>query len=260
MQNDQTQDKTSVSKSNKTLSSKATSPTTSATKNMEGSEMIHAQLMEMVTFAVERGKQLPLTIGLEPTDDEKELLSSFNTIATAVAPATLQSIRFINSKILHHPSGKHRFSLPIFTRCIVITTIALLTLIGVSLLPSVNEANLAKGLLSSSGWILLGNLTFICAASLLGVMFYLLKTFSDKIKNYTLLPSDIFELNAIILIGIISGFITSELFTFKTGFLGSSVALHKMTLALLGGFSSDGIFTFLKGLVKKLKQLSGPGA
>ena len=123
------------------------------------------------------------------------------------------------------------------------------------LLPSVNEKNQAAGILASSGMTLLYNLLFICSASLLGVMFYLLKTISDKIKNYTLLPVDAIEVNSTIIIGLISGFIISELFNFDIDTIASSIEMQKMTLALLGGFSSDAIFSTLQAIVNKVKAL-----
>lgn len=119
----------------------------------------------------------------------------------------------------------------------------------------VNAKNLSEGILASEGLVLLYNLVFICSGSLLGVMFYLLKTISDKIKNYTLLPMDAIEVNATIIIGVISEFIISELFTFDADTLGGSIETQKMTLALLGGFASDAMFSVLKGMVNKMKAL-----
>ncbi|MFK7907338.1 MAG: hypothetical protein AB8B69_19540, partial [Chitinophagales bacterium] len=143
----------------------------------------------------------------------------------------------------------------IISKLLIIAAIALVLLITISLSPDVNAKNQAEGLLASQGLVLLYNLIFICSASLLGVMFYLLKTISDKIKNYTLLPVDAIEVNATIIIGIISGFIISELFTFTPEAMGGSVESQKMTLALLGGFSSDAMFSVLKGIVNKMKSV-----
>lgn len=90
-------------------------------------------------------------------------------------------------------------------------------------------------------------------------MFYLLKTISDKIKDHTLLHVDAIEVNATIIIGVISGFIIAELSKFDGNAFNASIETQKMTLALLGGFSSDAIFSVLKGIVNKTKALfSGP--
>ena len=64
------------------------------------------------------------------------------------------------------------------------------------------------------------------------------------------------ELNASILIGVISGFVISELFAYSLDNISSQyVEIRKMTLALLGGFSSDAIFSTLQGIVNKFKKL-----
>ena len=87
-------------------------------------------------------------------------------------------------------------------------------------------------------------------------MFYTIKSMNAKIKTYTLTEIDVLTLNSAILIGVISGFFISEVFSaLVTGGLGGSVLLSKMTLAILGGFSSDAIFTMLQDIVNKLKAL-----
>lgn len=222
-------------------------------------QKIYSEIFTMIEHATKSGKPLPINIDFQNTDSDKELVATYNTISSAIAPATIQSIRYIESHIVNEEKKPRRwFEIPIFTKCLIIAISALIALILISLLPNVNETNLAKGLLSSNGWVLLQNLLFICFASLLGVMFYLLKTISDKIKNYSLLPIDAIEVNATILIGVISGFVISELFNFEAVNLGSSIKMERMTLALLGGFSSDAIFSLLQGVVLKAKQLITP--
>ena len=210
----------------------------------------------MIRYAAKRGIPLPNTMPLSQSDDDNTLLSNYNTMVDAVKPATVQSINYISNQILDATGEDKKWhQTPIISKCLVISAIALILLIGISLSPDVNSENQAAGLLASQGMVLFYNLVFICSASLLGVLFYLLKTISDKIKNYTLLPVDAIEVNATILIGVISGFIISELFTFNSAAMGSSIETQKMTLALLGGFSSDAMFSVLKSVVNKLKSL-----
>ncbi|MEO1258661.1 MAG: hypothetical protein AAFZ15_07680 [Bacteroidota bacterium] len=219
---------------------------------------IYSDIFKMVDHATKKGKLLPMNLDLSQMDTDKELIASYNTITSAIAPATLNSINYINSQILMGQKSRKWYEIPIFTKCLFIAFFSLVALILISMLPNVNEANQAKGMLSSEGMILLQNLLFICFASLLGVMFYLLKTISDKIKDFSLLPIDAIEVNASILIGVISGFVISELFSFDSVTIGTSVKMERMTLALLGGFSSDAIFSLLQGVVKKVKQLITP--
>jgi len=210
----------------------------------------------MLNYAISSGKELPNTLVFGAKVDDTVLISNYNSLRKVIAPATVESIKYINSQMISKGETKKWYQIPIFTKCVVIAGLALISLILVSLSNNVNELNQSKGLLNSSGIVLLYNLIFICAASLLGVMFYLLKTFGDSIRNYTLVPANAIELNASILIGIISGFVISELFSYAFTSIGNNnVEIHKMTLALLGGFSADAIFSTLQGIVNKFKKL-----
>ena len=211
--------------------------------------------MIMVNYATKRGIALPNNINFSLQQTNESLVSNYNTITKTIQPATVESIQFIDNYICSIKEEHKWYKTPIFSKCLFIAIGALICLISVGLLPSVNEKNQAAGILASSGMTLLYNLLFICSASLLGVMFYLLKTISDKIKNYTLLPVDAIEVNSTIIIGLISGFIISELFNFDIDTIASSIEMQKMTLALLGGFSSDAIFSTLQAIVNKVKAL-----
>ncbi len=219
-------------------------------------QQVQEDLTRMVRYASRRGLNIPSTITLNDSADETKLLSNYNTMVTAIQPATSQSINYINKHVLgEDEEDKKWYATPIISKCLFLAGIALICMILTSLSPDVNSTNQKAGLLNSNGAILFYNLLFICSASLLGVMFYLLKTISDKIKHYTLLPVDSIEVNATIIIGVISGFIIAELFDFNENVMAGSIEAQKMTLALLGGFSSDAIFSVLKGIVNKTKAL-----
>ena len=219
-------------------------------------QTVHDDLELMVTFAVDKGLELPNSLTLVNHEDEAALLNDYNTLRKIISPVSPESIKYIKKEMLRKGKDTKWYQVPVFTQCIIIAFLALVALIGVSLLNVVNGANQARGLLDSSGWVLFANLIFICAASLLGVMFYLLKTYADKIKNFTFVPSDALELNSNIIIGLIAGFVISELFSFNIKDISNeSIEIQKMTLALLGGFSADAIFTMLQGVVNKFKAM-----
>jgi len=218
--------------------------------------ILKRDVKHMLKFAINTGKALPESISLDEESDYSQLLSDYNALVKVVTPATPESIIYLNTELSKIGSDSKWYQIPIFTKCTIIAIAALLILIGVSMHPLVDETHQNSGLLESSGLILLINVIFICAASLLGVMFFLLKTMSEKIRNSTLLPHDSVELNADIVIGIISGFVITELFTIDSGSIDTSfLVVQKMTLALLGGFSSDAIFSTLKGIVAKVKNI-----
>ncbi|MEM1119646.1 MAG: hypothetical protein AAGJ18_04315 [Bacteroidota bacterium] len=219
---------------------------------------LNAGLETMVKFAAKRSLPIPIELNLEHQSKDT-LLTDFNKMAQTIQPATVQSINYINEHILCLDDEKPWYKTPIFAKCLIIAALALICLISVGLLDVVNQENQEQSILTLSGLDLFYNLLFICSASLLGVMFYLLKTISDKIKDYTLLPVDAIEINSTIIIGLISGFVVAELFTINFDSLPNSIEMQKMTLALLGGFSSDAIFSTLQAVVDKVKALFAAG-
>lgn len=192
--------------------------------------------------------------------DHATLLDNYNQLTILVAPANLESISFTQRYIFNEKQMKKWWNIPIFSKCFYLSLAALLSVILFSLSQIVNNANLSKGLLGSSGIDLLYNLIFICSSAMLGVMFYSLKSINEKIKTYTLTPIDVLELNLNILIGVISGFKISELLTVVLAQLENSMQITKMTLAILGGFSADAIFSILQEIVNKIKSLLAPSS
>lgn len=211
----------------------------------------------MLNYAIKKGIPLPKQITLDNSNlNNLDLIANYNDLITTILPAKLESIIYINTYVFRDSSTNKWFQIPIHKKCVIISFIALVCVVGISLFPSVDNENLAKGLLDSSGKELFLCLLFVCFSALLGVMFYSIKSMNDKLKNYTLTRVDVLELNSLILIGVISGFISSEVIS--SVFIDAtkeSVVLTKMTLAILGGFSSDAIFSILQGLVNKIKLL-----
>ncbi|MBV1923492.1 MAG: hypothetical protein KUG68_05620, partial [Flavobacteriaceae bacterium] len=106
---------------------------------------------------------------------------------------------------------------------------------------------------------LLLNLGFIASISGLGVIFYLLKSVSTSVKRGTLVPEDSVYYTALIVLGIIAGLILSEILTLNSGATTTNINLfNKSLLALVGGFSSDAIFSILQGVIDKIKNIFVP--
>lgn len=234
------------------ITSIATSDNTSS-----NSLLLSEEYRIILEHALRSGVTLPSSVHL--SNDVIDI-DVYNTLLSSIAPSTPQSISYIKQNILGNDKVFRWYQVPLLRTCLIITFIALIILISVSLSPEVNAENQAAGILSGSGKVLLINLVFICSSALLGVMFFILKTINQKIKKYTLLPVDIIELNITIVIGVVSGFVVAELFTFSGATLGNEIEMQKMTLALLGGFSSDAIFSILQGIVNKVKLLFSTGA
>jgi hypothetical protein len=220
-----------------------------------------AEIRVILDFMYHKGIKLPDNLSTQSlTDDDTNIIpasltADYNAVISAILPSTPESIEFIGKEFEGSVTDIKSWKIPVVKKYIALSIFALLGLIGFSLLPNVTAENQEKGILALQGLPLLENMGVIFFASLLGVMFFVLKTIKDKIDNFTLVPVDIFSFNISIMIGIVSGFIISELFTFSTSIMGSSIEVHKMTLALLGGFASDAIFSILQNIVNKIKTL-----
>jgi hypothetical protein len=219
------------------------------------------EIQMILDFLYNRGIKVPDTISSQSITNNiqnintENLVSDYNSLVVAILPSTPESIKFIGKEFTGSIESMKTWRIPVVKKYIILSIVALVGLIGFSLMPDVTAVNQEKGILALHGLPLLENLGVIFFASLLGVMFYVLKTIKDKIDNFTLVEVDIFSFNISIMIGVVAGFIISELFTFSSTILGSSIEVHKMTLALLGGFASDAIFSALQNIVDKLKAL-----
>lgn len=110
--------------------------------------------------------------------------------------------------------------------------------------------------MNSSGTILVLNLSYLAAVSGLGVLFYLLKEVSTSLKKATLVPEDSIAYMSQILLGIMAGLIMSEILAPYVVDPQSQVSMfNKSVLALIGGFSSDAIFSILQGIINKIKSI-----
>lgn len=235
-----------------------------ATPNTNPSTIENNLLTEIqliLDFVYTKGIKLPDSISAHSITNDTQttntaiLVSDYNNLVAAILPSTPESIKFIGKEFVGDIESHKAWKIPAVKKYIVLSIIALIGLIGFSLMPNVTAENQEKGILALHGLPLLENLGVIFFASLLGVMFYVLKTIKDKIDNFTLVDVDIFSFNISIMIGVVAGFIISEVFTFTSSTLGSSIEVHKMTFALLGGFSSDAIFSVMQNIVNKLKTL-----
>jgi len=207
----------------------------------------------MYNFAITKGVALPE----HPLNSTKqEEIKRYNQLIELIKPVTLESLLFVEESTEGNKNFKW-YQLPLLKKCNYLALFSLLLLIGTSLSDEVNTTNQGESVLSLDGWVLFYNLIFICAAASLGTMFNLLKSLIEKIRMHTLLPIDEKEINSKIIFGIIAGFLVAEMFEIPFD-IGQEGDLQKVSLALLGGFSSDAIFTILQGIVNRIKLFVTP--
>ncbi|KAB8155233.1 hypothetical protein EZY14_004925 [Kordia sp. TARA_039_SRF] len=255
-----TPESTSTSKKKANSTSKkqtANEPPKGISKGVSDETMINfkKELENMLLFAMGNGKTIDTDINsLIESNNISDLIIAHNILIKNIEPATPKSIAYLN--LVSKDVGKKNIfqRLPMIRNLIILAVVFLLIFIGTSLSKEVNTNSLAEGVLSNSGKSLLYNMLFLCAISGLGVMFFLLRDISEGVKNATLMPEQSIYYVALIILGIISGLILSEIVSSYN--IGKDLSVfNNAVLALIGGFSSDAIFSILQGIINKIKSI-----
>ncbi|WP_046757025.1 hypothetical protein [Kordia jejudonensis] len=216
---------------------------------------IKEELENMLSFAMRNGKVINTELNpLIESDNLDDLINAHNILAKNIAPATPKSIRYLRKLNAEDHSVTIFSKLPIIRNLIILALFFLVLFVGTSLSDQVDNESLAKGVLDNDGAPLLLNLLFLCATSGLGVVFYLLKSVSVGIQKGTLMPEQSIYYVGLIVLGIMSGLILSEIVSTYDGGKNLTV-FNSCVLALIGGFSSDAIFTVLQGIISKIKAV-----
>lgn len=253
--------KTTTSKTTSTPKKTAKAP---AKKEVPGisqeviNELSH-EVNNMIGFAVYNGIIINTQINdliQNPTIDD--LVNAHNLLCKNIAPATPKSIEY-TKKMHQEGSSKSVFNkVPLTRNLIVLALVFLAMFIGTVVSPDVNNTSLSKGILESEGFQLLLNLGYLSSVAGLGVVFFLLKDVSSSIKNGTLVPEDSISYISQILLGIIAGLLMSEVLSLYFKDPNDINLFNKSILALIGGFSSDAIFSILQGLITRVKSIFIP--
>lgn len=240
-----------------------TKNTTSVTKKYgisnELKEEMSKEINEMLSFAVYNGITINTdVVSLIENCSVDNLVNAHNMLCKNISPATPKSIAF-TKKLREDTSKKSLLSkLPLIRNLIILALVFLAVFIFTGSSPDVSNQSLDLGVMNNHGTSLLLNLAYLSSIAGLGVLFYLLKSVSTSVKNGDLVPEDTIYYIALIVLGVISGLIMSEILNFYTKDPESINLFNKSVLALIGGFSSDAIFTVLQGLIDRLKAIFAP--
>jgi hypothetical protein len=217
---------------------------------------LKSEINAMLSFALNNGLPINTDINqLLDTTKTEDLLTIHGLLIKNVLPATPKSIQYLN---IINKDGVQETSynkIPLVRNLIFLALFFLVAFVVSALSPHVTIDCLDMGLLDNHGLSLFLNLTFLCSISGLGVAFYLLKSVSTAIQKGTLVPEDAIYYTALIFLGVIAGIILSEILSLYTTNSNDIHLFNKSLLALIGGFSSDAIFSILQGLITKLKQI-----
>ncbi len=257
-------------KTTKTTAAKTTSvPKKTATAKTKSDEIpgvseavIHElsnEINNMIGFAVYNGIIINTEVNsLIKNPSVDDLINAHNLLCKNVAPATPKSIEY-TKKMHQEGSGKSVFNkVPLTRNLIIIALVFIAMFVGTAFSKDVNNSSLDAGILSSDGWPLLLNLGFLSSVAGLGVIFFLLKDVSTSIKRGTLVPEDSISYISQILLGIIAGLLMSEVLSVYLKNSNDINLFNKSILALIGGFSSDAIFSILQGVITRVKDIFIP--
>ncbi|WGD34280.1 hypothetical protein [Olleya sp. YS] len=236
-------------------------PSSSNGISSEVVDKLSKEINNMLSFAVYNGIIINTEINkLIQNSTVDDLINAHNLLCKNVAPATPKSIEF--TKKLHQEGANKSLlnKLPLVRNLIILGLLFLSIFILTGLSTQVNNDSLDKGIMDNNGLSLLYNLGYLASISGLGVLFFLLKNVSQSVKKGNLLPEESIEYAAQIILGIISGLILSEILSVYITNPDQVNLFNKSVLALIGGFSSDAIFSVLQGVIDRIKSIFIPSS
>lgn len=217
------------------------------------------EINNMLSFAIYNGITINTEVNtLIQNSSVDNLINAHNILCKNVAPATPKSIKFTKKLSLEGKGKSIINKLPLVRNLIILAILFLTIFIATGLSPNVNNDSLDKGIMDNHGLSLLLNLGYLASVSGLGVLFYLLKNVSTSVKQGVLLPEESIEYMAQIVLGIIAGLILAEILSLYLNDPKSINLFNKSVLALIGGFSSDAIFSILQGVINRIKSIFIP--
>ncbi|WP_298759751.1 hypothetical protein [uncultured Psychroserpens sp.] len=222
-------------------------------------EELSAEINNMLSYAVYNGITINTEVNsLIQNSSVDDLINAHNLLCKNVAPATPKSIKY--TKNLHSEDNSKMIlsRLPLVRNLIILALVFLAIFIITGTSSAVNNDSLDKGIMNNHGEQLLLNIGYLCAISGLGVVFYLLKNVSSSLKKGTLLPEESIEYMAQIVLGIIAGLVLSEILSVYITNPDNVNLFNKSVLALIGGFSSDALFSMLQGVIDRIKSIFIP--
>lgn len=233
-----------------------TTPSTNETISTQVIDELTNEINNMLSYAIYNGIIINTNINaLIESKNVENLISAHNLLVKNVSPATPKSIEF-TKQLRDNESGKSIFNrLPLVRNLIFLSLFFLTMFILTGISPDVNNNSLDEGVLNNNGWSLLLNIGFLASISGLGVLFFLLKKVSDSIKDSTLVSEETISYVAQIILGIIAGILMSEIISFYSKDPNSINLFNKSAMALIGGFSSDALFSILQNIIDRVKAI-----
>jgi hypothetical protein len=241
--------------------------------NDVSAQIIH-EVDAMVKFAMSKGFKVTPAILLtleqisnaeSPTPQQlKSIVNHHNSLSKLIKPALPKNVVYLAEREKVYAKRQHSWQskFPMLRKLLVFAFCATIALILTSLSSTVSPDQLAKGILHSSGLVLLNNFMFLSSAAAIGASFLVLSNVKSKFSDGTYHPDQDSSFWITILLGIIGGIIMSEIITIDVdpSKVTEGYVNNKMLYALLGGFSSRLVYNVLNKLIVAVESLITGGA
>jgi len=192
------------------------------------------------------------------------LTNIHSELARSVAPATPFTLLFVDTDA-QNSNGSFRIfgSVPMVRRLLLMAIFCLLVLLSFAFIPDAPEI-IGGPLLQNESFNLILAVVFRLAAAGMGASFFALYKAKGYVSNYTFDPTYEVTYWTEFGLGLMAGLIFSTLLdgqgsavseTLSADSAASGVMLGKITLALLGGFSSTVVYEFLNKTVQALASI-----
>jgi uncharacterized membrane protein len=218
-------------------------------------DRIHDDMVLLIAHASNSGKVIPPQVGdLLKERNFDNYFKAHEIICKAMEPATPETIKYL--KRFKRKKTIFFSNIPLVRNFIIVALLAIASLMISGLSSEVNEETLSKGILNNHGISLLKNLIFLCSASAIGAVFFILSRLTKEVKQASLSVDDSTYYWAMLIMGMLSGLIMSEVIVLNQEIENQSVEMNRLLFALLGGFSSETVFSIMQGIMAKIRAVT----
>lgn len=238
-------------------------------------DSLYNQCRVMLDHAMKTGKPINSNYieslnGPPESLSQEELVHSYNYLAKLIKPAMPGTLILFEKNRQSKSPFRFLGPLPIVRGFMLVTIISLLTLIGISLSPMVNNESMQLSMLQGNGWGQAARLAFLLSAASVGGSFYALFKMNSFVKQGSFDMKYAPTYWSRYVLGLVAGILLSELFvvffetvpaqsgTSSNGALqplASAPYLIKPIFAILGGFSANLMYRILNRFIDMVESL-----
>lgn len=198
-------------------------------------------------------------------DRAEKLTQIHNQLAELVAPAKPETIMLMAEEVKRSPLLLFMGRVPLLRKMMLIAMISLAALIGLSLSSMINNENMVASMFDMQGTRLLYVQAILLSAAAIGASFAALFKANAYVTAGTYDPKYESSYWVRFVVGLISGIILTQLIPLDINEVakaanstGTSHAALRITMALIGGFSANLVYTILQRLVDTVQSFISP--